>query len=391
MKLNINNNNFTKTMKLVIIIASLFFIQVIFSANRDGLKSSNSKKTYPSNQDIEKKDVLKIMKTVADWQLANPSGTETWEWQYGAFYAGLMNLYKTYPEKRYLNAMVEMGNYNDWKLKPNPYVADNFAIAQTYLDLYKIVGDSNMIKMTQYFSDMQFYRIPDTPDVRWKNNPYAYDWWSWCDALFMAPPAFARMSEVSGDNKYINEMDRLWKITYDYLYDKDEHLFYRDDRFFDARTKSGKKVFWSRGNGWVVGGLVRVLEFMPKDFPDRNFYETVFKEMCMQLVQLQSQEGYWYSSLLDKNEFNIKETSGTGFFCYGFAWGINNNLLDKEKFLPAVEKAWETLTEAVEPSGKLDYVQQVGEGPDQIKKGDTETYGTGAFLLAGSEVYKLAK
>ncbi len=376
-------NNIILRLKFVSIITVIFLVQLIFPAT---LKQSDQ-----FIQVFEKNKIFKIMKRVADWQLANPSGTELWEWHWGPFYAGLMSMYKTNPEQKYLDAMMEMGKINDWKLKPNPYNADNFAIAQTYLDLYKIAGDSNMIEITQYFLDMQFYRASDKPNIRWIDNPYAYEYWSWCDALFMAPPAFAMMSEIIGDNKYLNEMDRLWKFTYDYLYDKEEDLFYRDDRYFDARTKKGKKVFWSRGNGWVIGGLVRVLQAMPKDFPNRHFYETTFKKMCTRLLELQSPEGYWYSSLLDKNEFNVKETSGTGFYCYGFAWGINNNLLDKDKFLPAVKKAWGTLVEAVQPSGKLGYVQQVDEEPNNVDKDDTETYGTGAFLLAGSEVYKLAK
>jgi rhamnogalacturonyl hydrolase YesR len=376
-------DNIILRIQFVFIITVIFTVQLIFPATL--------KQTNPFNPVFEKKEILKIMKRVADWQLTNPSGTELWEWHYGPFYAGLMSLYKTNPEQKYLDAMIEMGKLNDWKLKPNPYNADNFAIAQTYLDLYKISGDSNMIEITQYFLDMQFYRASDKPNLRWRDNPYAYEYWSWCDALFMAPTTFAMMSEISGDDKYLNEMDRLWKFTYDYLYDKEEDLFYRGDRYFDARTKMGKKVFWSRGNGWVIGGLVRVLQAMPNDFPNRHFYETTFKEMCTRLLELQSPEGYWYTSLLDKDEYNVKETSGTGFYCYGLAWGINNNLLDEDKFLPAIIKAWGTLVEAIQPSGKLCFVQQVDEEPNNVDKDVAETYGTGAFLLAGIEVYKIAK
>ena len=50
-----------------------------------------------------------------------------------------------------------------------------------------------------------------------------------------------------------------------YLYDKEEHLFYRDHRYFAKREANGKKVFWGRGNGWVLGGLVEILQALPKD------------------------------------------------------------------------------------------------------------------------------
>jgi len=338
-----------------------------------------------------KSEIMDVMNTVADWQLKNPSGKELWVWEYGTFYAGLMNLYKLNNEKRHLDAMIDMGESMDWKLKPHPYLADNFSIGLTYLDLYEITKDSKMLDITQYVMDMAFYKRPTKPNLRWVDNPHKLDWWSWCDALFMAPPTFAKMSKVTGDQKYIDEMDKLWHLTYDYLYDPSEQLFFRDDSYFKPRTKSGKKIFWSRGNGWVVGGIVKVLEAMPQDYQGRSFYEDLLKEMANKLIQIQSPEGYWYSSLLDKEEFDVKETSGTAFYCYALAWGINNGVLEEEKYINAVSKAWKTLVESVESDGKLNYVQLVGVGPDKVKKEDTETYGTGAFLLAGSEVYKLLK
>lgn len=342
-----------------------------------------------NNSRINKNEIIKIMDKVANWQLANPSGKKLWVWEYGTFYTGLMTYYKLNPQKKYLDAMMDMGNSLEWKLKPHPYLADNFTIAQTYIDLYNINKDFKLIDKTIYTMDMAFYRKPKKVNLRWVNNPHKLDWWSWCDALFMAPPAFAKMSNATGNNKYLKEMDRLWMLTYKYLYDKDENLFYRDDSYFNARTKNGKKVFWSRGNGWVVGGIVGVLESMPKDYKNRKFYEDVLKKMANKLIKIQSPQGFWYSSLLDKNEYNIKETSGTAFYCYALAWGVNNGLLDRTIYEKHILKAWKTLVEAVETNGKLGYVQLVGVGPDKVKRDDTETYGTGAFLLAGTEVYKL--
>lgn len=354
-----------------------------------GIEELSATKNYSDDTGISKKEVIANMEKVAAWQLANPSGKELWVWEYGTFYAGLMEYYKINPQKKYLDSMLRMGDEYEWKLKPHPYLADNLTIAQMYIDLYALTGDSSYITISQYVMDMSFYKRPSKPDLRWEGNPHKLNWWSWCDALFMAPPAYAKMSKVTGDMKYLKIMDKWWILTYKYLYDHEEDLFFRDDSYFNARTKNDKKVFWSRGNGWVMGGLVRVLESMPKNFPNRVFYEELFVEMCNKLIEIQSPDGFWYSSLLDKEEYEVKETSGTAFYCYAFAWGINNNLLNKEKYYPAIKKAWKTLTEAVQEDGKLGYVQRVGVGPDSVHKDDTETYGTGAFLLAGSELYKL--
>ena len=108
---------------------------------------------------------------------------------------------------------------------------------------------------------------PTTPGVT------VSDRWSWCDALYMAPPTLARLFALTGDQKYLEFLDREFRYTYDRLYDPIDHLFFRDATFFDKKTPAGQKIFWSRGNGWVCGGLALTLEHLPADHPTRGFYE----------------------------------------------------------------------------------------------------------------------
>jgi rhamnogalacturonyl hydrolase YesR len=185
-------------------------------------------------------------------------------------------------------------------------------------------------------------------------------------------------------------MDRLWWKTTDYMYDTQERLFYRDSRFFDQREPNGQKVFWSRGNGWVLAGLARVLQYLPPDYGGRKRYVALFQDMAARIAQLQGPDGYWRASLLDPASRPLPETSGTGFFTYALAWGINEGLLGRE-YEPTVRRGWSALVRAVQPNGKLGYVQQVGDRPGNTSPEQTEIYGNGAFLLAGSEVLRLAK
>jgi rhamnogalacturonyl hydrolase YesR len=83
------------------------------------------------------------------------------------------------------------------------------------------------------------------------------------------------------------------------------------------------------------------------------------------------------------------ETSATGFFVYGLAWGINHGQLAAVQYRSSVDLGWRALLAAVQPDGKLGWVQQVGAGPAQVDHDDTQLYGVGAFLLAASEVSKL--
>ncbi len=222
------------------------------------------------------------------------------------------------------------------------------------------------------------------------NEQAGKDRWWWCDALFMGPPVIAKLAAVTGEQKYLMFANEEWWYTTDYLYDTAEHLYFRDENYFDKREANGRKVFWSRGNGWVFAGLARVLEAMPKDFKDRPRYEKLYKEMAAKIVKIQPKEGLWHSSLLDPASYPSKETSGSGFYCYGLAWGINNGYLDEKTYTPAVTRAWTGLVGCVHPDGKLGYVQPIGADPHQVDANQTDIYGVGSFLLAGSEVYKIA-
>jgi unsaturated rhamnogalacturonyl hydrolase len=231
---------------------------------------------------------------------------------------------------------------------------------------------------------------PHSEQLLWVNKIHLREW-AWCDALYMAPAALANLSEVTHDKKYLDEACKLWWKTSGYLYDKDEHLFFRDSRYFAQKEKNGKKVFWSRGNGWVMGGLVNVLSKMPQNYPDRERFVAEFKQMAQKIATLQQSDGTWHASLLDPGSYPSKETSGTGLFCYALAWGVNQKILSYNDYYPVIDKAWKALTSSVHADGKLGFVQPIGASPDKVTADDTEVYGVGAFLLAGGQMLILEK
>jgi hypothetical protein len=206
----------------------------------------------------------------------------------------------------------------------------------------------------------------------------------------MGPPAWVRLFAATGDDKYLNFAIANWWRSEDFLYDQEEHLFFRDSTYFKKTEANGKKVFWGRGNGWVMGGLVRVLQYLPMNHPDRPRFEQLFKDMSAKVRTCQQADGLWRASLLDPDSYPLKETSGSGFFTYALAWGVNQGLLDRPTFEPAVRKAWSALVACVDADGKLTHVQPIGADPKKFAESSTEVYGVGAFLLAGSEVYRLA-
>ncbi len=336
--------------------------------------------------------VLTAMQRVADWQLAHPfTNCVPTDWQLGAEYAGMMALAGISSDVKYRNAMLAMGESNQWQLGPRPYSADDHCVGQTYAELYLLYRENKMIAPLQERFDFILTNPPDAQGLDFTQpQGKALEVWSWCDSLFMGPPTWLRLYTATGDERYLNFAVTNWWRTTDYLYDTNEHLFYRDSTYFDKREANGQKVFWSRGNGWVMAGLVRVLQYLPTNHPDRPRFEQLFVDMSTKIVTLQQPDGLWRVSLLDPADYPEKETSGSGFFTYALAWGVNQGLLDRAKFQPAVRKGWAALVECVGANGKLTHVQPVGSDPKKFAEDLTAPYGVGAFLLAGSEVYRMA-
>ncbi|MEM0965827.1 MAG: glycoside hydrolase family 88 protein [Verrucomicrobiota bacterium] len=317
-------------------------------------------------------------------------------WHNAALYAGLNHFRRIADNpEAYTDFLKEIGKRNQWRLHNRPYHADDHAVGQMYLSLYEEFGDDGMISPTRESFDRILQR-PKTGSLLWmtredkKAGRYtdSHSRWGWCDALFMAPPVWARLAKVTGQQGYLDFMDQEYHATYDLLWDEEEGLFWRDSSFFPRREKNGEKLFWARGNGWVIGGLAMMMPDLPEEWEGRTFYTELFQQMAESFKDSQRSDGTWSMGLLgDETDYPIKESSGTSFITFGLAWGVNNGLLEREVYEPVILKAWSALDECVTPEGLLGYVQPVGAAPGDSFPDRTEVYGVGAFLAAGTEVY----
>ncbi len=330
---------------------------------------------------LRRSAVAAAMRKVGDWQLKRAQPNFNQDWTYAALYAGFMAAARSLSEPRYEQAMLDMGNKFNWTTGPRKDVADDQAIAQTYLGLYFDYHQPRMIIPTQKQLDI----LKTQPD-----NPARPVWW-WCDALFMAPPVWARLYSATHDISYLNYMDHEWWITSNLLYDTHEHLFSRDATYLNKHEANGQKLFWARGNGWVMASLARVLEQMPANYPSRPKYVTQFRRMAARIAQLQGPDGLWRPGLLDAPAYQLPEVSGSAFFIYAIAWGINHHLLKRSTYLPVVKRGWQGLLQHVYITGRLGCIQPIGAAPGVYKPTSSYVYGVGAFLLAGSQVMELSK
>jgi unsaturated rhamnogalacturonyl hydrolase len=330
--------------------------------------------------ELTRKNVSHAIEKVADWELARAMPHFDQDWTFAALYTGFMAVPKAANGEKYQRAMLQMSQKFNWQPGPRVGVADDMAIGQTYMSLYLRHHDPAMMGPIRQRGDAVM-ALPD--------NPEKLLWW-WCDALFMAPPVFTKLSQATGDRKYLDFMDREWWITSGLLYSPSNHLFFRDKTFLDKHEANGSSIFWSRGNGWVFAGLAKVLAEMPQDYPSRAKYVAQFKEMAEEIAGLQGADGLWRPGLLDAAAYPLPENSGSAFFTFGFAYGINSGILDRAKYQPVVQSAWKGLLSHVYQDGRLGCIQPIGAAPGDYSAASNYVFGTGAFLLAGSEVYRLA-
>ena len=325
------------------------------------------------------------MQTVVDWQIAHKKRRVKNEWTHGVLYAGMMDAWRATHYQPALDAVMEAGKECGWKPRERYYHADDYAIGQAYMDLYREKHNPAMMVHVKTTVD-KF--IAKTDEKHGKMR------WSWCDALFMGAPVLTKVGATLHVAPYHKYTYKYFRECFNLLYDTNEHLFYRDSTFMDPTVKesNGKPVFWLRGNGWVMAGMAKILTDLPKKNKHRAFYEQTLREMSERMSELLPDDGMWRPGLLNQPVYPHGEISGTALVCYAMAWGINNGVLDRQQYLPVVTKVWEAINRCVSEDGRVGWVQQIGKDPRSNYKADSwELYGTGAYLMAGSEMMKLKK
>ena len=351
-------------------------------------------------QTAEQTEVLGIARNVNDYfmtKYADPTEPTFVKkertsnlWTRAVYYEGLMALYEIDKDKRYTDYTDRWGSFHKWMPRNGISTrdADNQCCGQTYLDRFEALGDSAMIR-------------PIRENLLEQMADGNVGHWTWIDAIQMSMPLYARMYEITGERKYIEHAMNMYRWSRNEcgggLFNASEGLWWRDADFVPPyKEADGQNCYWSRGNGWVLAALVRVMDCLkPKD----KIYKELKKDymaMAEAIANCQREDGFWNVSLVSPTTFGGKETSGTALFLYGISWGIRKGYLKESVYRPVVDKAWEALkTDAVHKDGFLGYVQSTGKEPkdgqpvtyDRVP--DFEDYGVGCFLLGASEYYKM--
>jgi unsaturated rhamnogalacturonyl hydrolase len=372
-------------MKKAIILSFLALTILVSASAAPGYTHNKQFENSPSLDTQPKKAlVIAQMRRVNDYWIANNKDYGSNNWDRSVYYHGNTRLFSIVPDSAYYRYSLGWAQKYNWQPYGNASTrfADDQACGAAYIDLYRM--DPKSSKIDPIKNNIHAMVISTKRD----------DWW-WIDALYMAMPVFTKLGKEFNDNSYFQAMYELYNDTKvrRKLYNSADGLWYRDENYDPPyKEPNGKGCYWSRGNGWVFAAHCRTLDELPASDSHRAEYIETFRKMAAALKAVQRTDGLWNSSLLDPNNFGGPEASGTSFFTYGLAWGINNGILDSAEYIGSVIKGWNGLTTvAVHPDGMLGYCQQIGLKPGSATYNETKDYAVGAFLLAGSEVLKISK
>ena len=328
---------------------------------------------------LSRHTILATMRQVHAYQLAHPRSRHDRGWIRSTYMTGVMALYQATHDPAALDVLLHWARKHKWTdAGPGLVPPSRLPCGQTYVKLYELYHDPAMIaKVHRYASRI----VADSTGSE--------KTWNYCDSMFGGAPVLAMLGWATGDAKYYDYLHWVyWKMV-DELLDTEAGLIYRDKRYPGRRTRHGKKVLWSRGNGWVMAGIPRLLPYLRADDPMRGRYLSLLRTLAAAVLKCQGDDGLWRTNLADPEQYPDPEFSGTALFCYGLAWGVNEGVLDRSKYEPAAKRAWEGLLGYVSRSGRLHHVQGVHLQPGPARTTKPPEYAAGAFLLAGSEMLKL--
>jgi len=323
-------------------------------------------------------DLAPIQLAADHWIAGNPTfGDSTW---FNAlFIKGDLEVFRMTGNAKYLTYATGWANHNKWLLPAHAPNDDGPEASQEYIDLFQLDPKHPARDITDA---LRYVNTTTAAIESGKPSNMTY-----VDSVELgALSAFAHFGVANKSAADLDAMGKLFAFPLGHIYDTKNSLWWRDSRWVGTTTH------WSRGNGWIVLSLTNTIAALPATDPHRAQYISLLQTMFAKLKATQQPGGFWTADVDHPAEFPAPESSGTSFFTYAMAKGIQAGYLDATTYTPVVHKAWQWLkTTALHSDGVVGFVQGPSSQPSQhqpISPTATSNYGVGAFLMAGVEASK---
>jgi len=291
--------------------------------------------------------------------------------------------------------------------KPQGHTLDDIEMGRATLLLYRVTQDAKYAKAAKFLHDQLDLQPRTASGGYWHKQIYPNQ--MWLDGAYMAEPfraayaaTFQQPADFDDIAKQLLLMDAHMRDPKTGLlrhgWDESKAMPWAD------KTTGLSPEVWARAMGWYCMALVDVLDWFPKDHPQRPALVALLNRTMAAVVKAQDPEtGLWWQVISHSPAGgNYPEASASCMFTYALAKGVRMGYLPQADEANA-RRAWQgTQTKFVttNPDGTLTLhgtVKVGGLGGTPYRSGtfdyyihepvvDQDAKGVGAFLLAGSEI-----
>lgn len=274
--------------------------------------------------------------------------SKRWNYEQGIVLDAIYRMYKQTGEKKYLDYVKKNMDYyilNDGSISTysmKEFNLDNVTPGRALLELYNETKDIKYKKAADTLRE-QLNQHPRTKEGGfWHKEIYPYQ--VWLDGLYMAQPFYAMYSSVYNDTSAFNDITTQFINIYKHAEDTNTGLLYHawDESKMQKwanRTTGNSPNFWGRAIGWYMMALVDVLDYIPRDHPNRNKIIGILNSLSESVLKYRDPETKLWNQIVDKpdDKRNYNEASASLMFIYTFAKGVNNGYLNVKYFTSASE------------------------------------------------------
>jgi unsaturated rhamnogalacturonyl hydrolase len=201
----------------------------------------------------------------------------------------------------------------------------------------------------------------------------------WVDCMHLDGPFLAVLANVSNDCRWRDLAVDLLLSHAGVLQDERTGLF---SHGFDDLAGEPNGVFWGRGQGWALLGLLDTLLALPADQPEIHQRLTALVDA---LARCECASGCWHT-VVDVPATYV-ESSVSAFVALAVGLAITRGVLDAKRYAPLAQRSLDATRAALDEQGALRGVSDatpVGRDADQYARRPLGVFpwGQGPALLA---------
>jgi unsaturated rhamnogalacturonyl hydrolase len=254
-------------------------------------------------------------------------------------------------EKQYIDSVLRIMNTRNLKpvdtipFKGQPFGSISF-------ELFMSTGDSAYIPPFRHETQKMFQQVK-LNDFGAVLHPYNNRYGMLIDYVQEYASRLAKAGSINNDSNYFEEAVRQFEL-YDSLVRFPHNGLYSQGLGFLDDLHELSPSAWSRGQGWILRGLVSTMEYLPEETEYMERMGKILISYVDSLLKHQAESGFWHQLVDRPIDESSPETSGTGFIAYYLALALHNRFIEGEQYELATRKAIKAVKSQIQPDGSVD-------------------------------------